>query len=276
MSGDISIKDYQLFRAFLEESCGILLGDNKAYLVNSRLKPVMKRHDISDLGKLVTRLNQTDGRLLREEVIDAMTTNETLWFRDSHPFEILKRVVFPEAEKSQKRLKIWSAACSTGQEPYSIAITAKEYQKANPGGLKFGLDILASDISSTVLAVAREGAYESLAIGRGMPDLLLKKYFNALADGRWQILPELKSMIDFFEINLLESFQRAGRNLDVVFCRNVLIYFSNDLKREILSKIHHALKPGGFLFLGASESLNGMSDQYEMVQCRPGIVYKAK
>ena len=276
MQQDIPPHDYQMFRKFLEESCGILLGDNKAYLVNSRLKPVMARHDISDLGALVCHLSKVSQRGLREEVIDAMTTNETLWFRDSHPFEILKRKIFPAHDSSLSPVRIWSAACSTGQEPYSIAIMAKEYQESNLGKLKGGVKVVASDISSTVLSTARNGVYESLAIGRGMSDLRLKKYFSEKGDGRWQINPDLQSVIDFHEMNLLENYQRAGSQLDIIFCRNVLIYFSNELKKQILTKMHKSLKKGGYLFLGASESLNGMSDLYEMEQCRPGIIYRAK
>jgi len=270
--------EYQIFRSFLEESCGILLGDNKAYLVNSRLKPLLAKHSISDLSQLVSQLSHASNRQLREEVIDAMTTNETLWFRDNHPFNILKNKFFPEfADKTNfSPLKIWSAACSTGQEPYSIAITAKEYQTNNPGKLKSGVKLVATDISSTVLNSARAGAYEMLALGRGMSESRLKTCFNSKDDGRWEIKPEYKAVIDFQTLNLLESYQRVGSNFDIVFCRNVLIYFSPDLKREILIKMHKCLKPNGYLILGASESLNGLSDYYEMEQCHPGIIYKAK
>jgi len=269
---------YQVFRAFLEDACGILLGENKAYLVNSRLKPVLAKHDISDLNQLVSKLTPTSGRALREEVIDAMTTNETLWFRDAHPFNILKNNLFPELAENLgfTPLKIWSAACSTGQEPYSIAITSKEYQESNPGKLKAGIKVVATDISSTVLAAAKSGLYEMLALGRGMSESRLKQHFNALSDGRWEIKKEFKSLIDFQILNLMDGYQRVGSNFDIIFCRNVLIYFSPDLKREILIKMHACLKPGGYLLLGASESLNGLSDYYEMEQCRPGIIYRAK
>jgi chemotaxis protein methyltransferase CheR len=262
MQLDKSGQDYHLFRTFLEDACGILLGDNKAYLVNSRLKPVMAKHQIESLGDLVAKLKSVSFRGLREEVIDAMTTNETLWFRDSHPFTILKDKIFAEAadQKSHAPVKIWSAACSTGQEPYSISIIAKEFRESFPGKLKGGVKVVATDISPTVLANAKSGIYEMLALGRGMSEQRLKKCFDPLPDGRWQIKQEFKSVIDFQALNLMESYARVGTNLDVIFCRNVLIYFSPELKRQILLKMHSALKPGGYLLLGASESLNGLSD----------------
>lgn len=267
--------EYQLFRSFLEEACGILLGENKAYLVSSRLKPVMAKHQLKDLSVLVDLLKRPSGRSLREEVIDAMTTNETLWFRDAHPFNILKNKIFPEVAENAAPVKIWSAACSTGQEPYSISILAKEFQESNPGKMRSGVKVNATDISPTVLAQAKTGVYEMLALGRGMSEQRLKKCFNPLADGRWEIKQAYRSMVKFQSMNLMESYSRVGSNLDVVFCRNVLIYFSAELKRQILLKIHACLKPGGYLILGASESLNGLSDHYEMIQCKPGIIYKA-
>ncbi len=277
MQLDSSAQEYHLFRTFLEEACGILLGENKAYLVSSRLKPVMAKHQISSLNDLVTKLKSVSHRNLREEVIDAMTTNETLWFRDSHPFTVLKDKIFPEAveQGNLSPLKIWSAACSTGQEPYSISIIAQEFQEAKPGKLIAGVKVIATDISPTVLANAKTGVYEMLALGRGMSEQRLKKCFLPHEDGRWEIKPEYKALIDFQLLNLMEGYGRVGNNIDVVFCRNVLIYFSPELKRKILLKMHAALKPGGYLILGASESLNGLSDCFEMVQCRPGIIYRA-
>lgn len=270
--------EYDAFRKFLQEACGILLGDNKAYLVNSRLKPVIARHSFSGLGELLIKLKLISSSALREEVVDAMTTNETLWFRDNHPFRILNDILFPEFTENLgvAPLKIWSAACATGQEPYSIAITADEYKASNPGKLKGGVRVVATDISSTVLDVAKAGIYEMLALGRGMSETRLKHCFQTNCDKSWEIKPQYRSVIDFKILNLMESFSRIGSKFDIIFCRNVLIYFSPDLKREILLKFHQHLKPGSYLILGASESLNGLSDKYEMIQCRPGIIYRAK
>jgi len=271
-------EEYNQFRTFLQEACGILLGENKEYLVNSRLKPVIVRHKLNGLGELVTKLQGRVPATLKEEVIDAMTTNETLWFRDNHPFRILQDTIFNELgpKAGFSPLKIWSAACSTGQEPYSIAITAEEYKLANPGKLNGGVRIVATDISSSVLAMAKKGVYEMLALGRGMSEDRLKRCFQANSDKSWEIKPQYRSVVDFRTLNLLESFNKLGTRFDVVFCRNVLIYFSPELKLDILTRIHQVLNPGGYLVLGASESLNGLADRYEMVQCRPGIIYRAK
>lgn len=271
-------RDYNAFRVFLEEACGILLGENKAYLVNSRLKPVLQKYEIKNLNELVSKLNSSLNRNLKDDVVDAMTTNETLWFRDNHPFNLLSSKIFPElcSKPSSAPIKIWSAACSTGQEPYSIAITANEFQEANPGKLKSGVSITATDISQTVLNSAQNGVYEMLALGRGMSEERLNKCFDKQKVGSWQIKPHFKRMINFQLLNLMESYQKIGTGFDIIFCRNVLIYFSSELKKQLLIKMHQSLKPGGYLLLGASESLNGLSDYYDMVQCRPGIMYRAK
>ena len=271
-------EDYKHFRAFLENACGILLGDNKAYLVNSRLKPILQKYELKNLNQLVKKLESSYNKTLKDDVVDAMTTNETLWFRDSHPFHLLTSKVFPElcAKSAVAPIKIWSAACSTGQEPYSIAITAKEFQSAHPGKLKSGVSITATDISQTVLNAAHDGVYEMLALGRGMSEERLSSCFDKVDSGKWKIKPEHRKVVTFQALNLLESFQKIGSGFDIIFCRNVLIYFSSDLKREILIKMHQCLKPDGYLLLGASESLNGLSDYYQMEQCRPGIIYRAK
>lgn len=272
-------QEYKEFRAFLEEACGILLGDNKAYLVNSRLKSVLQKNALSDLSALVSKLKLSANRQLKDDVVDAMTTNETLWFRDQHPFKLLTERIFPELCKTlppAKPIKVWSAACSTGQEPYSIAITAKEFQEANPGKMKSGVAITATDISPTVIKTAQEGVYEMLALGRGMSEQRLKKCFEEKQQGSWQIKSAYKNMVNFQLLNLMESYQKIGTGYDVIFCRNVLIYFSSELKKQLLIKMHQCLKPGGYLLLGASESLNGLAEYYEMEQCRPGILYRAK
>ena len=270
--------EYNEFRKFLQDACGILLGDNKEYLVNSRLRPVVEKHAIDGLGALVVKLKGAAAGSLREEVIDAMTTNETLWFRDTHPFRILRDVLIPELcqKLGSSPIKIWSAACSTGQEPYSIAIKAEEYRSQNPGKLFGGVRIVATDISNSVLAIAKKGEYEMLSLGRGMSEERLEKCFQANAGKSWTIKPQFKSVVDFRILNLMENFGKLGSKFDIVFCRNVLIYFSAELKMDILTRIHQVLNPGGYLILGASESLNALSDKYEMVQCRPGIIYRVK
>lgn len=276
MSSEINQEDYRAFKEFLQDASGILLGDNKQYLVKSRLRRIMADNRFSSLGELVQRLRQNPRSALRETVIDAMTTNETLWFRDTHPFRILEEQLLPEmaAENSSQPIRIWSAACSTGQEPYSLAIVIDEYRRRNPGRLRRPIEIIATDVSKPVVDAAREGTYELLALGRGLSADRQKQYFTQLASGSWQVKKEIRDMVTFREHNLLERFN-FGR-FDIVLCRNVLIYFSSDLKQDILVRTHGVLKKGGYLILGASESFNGLNPYYEMIQCRPGIIYRAK
>ncbi|SUD83941.1 protein-glutamate O-methyltransferase CheR [Stutzerimonas nitrititolerans] len=274
MSGDL---DFDQFRVFLEKSCGILLGSNKQYLVSSRLNKLMEQQGLKSLGDLVRKIQAQPRSGLREQVVDAMTTNETLWFRDAYPFEVLKNRVLPELLKNApgQRLRIWSAACSSGQEPYSLSMTIDEYERNNPSLGKMGVQIVATELSSTMLAACKAAEYDSLAIARGLSAERLQRYFDVNAPGRWAVKPAIRSRVEFRALNLLDSYAVLGK-FDIVFCRNVLIYFSADVKKDILRRIHATLKPGGYLFLGASEALNGLPELYQMVQCSPGIIYKAK
>lgn len=269
--------EFEQFRIFLEKACGILLGTNKQYLVSSRLSKLMEQNGIQTLGELVQRMQAQPRSGLREQVVDAMTTNETLWFRDAYPFEVLKNRVLPELIKAYpgQRLRIWSAACSSGQEPYSLSMTIDEFERSNLGQLKAGVQIVATDLSPSMLSNCKSGEYDSLAMGRGLSQDRLQRYFDSRGSGRWAVKPAIRSRVEFRPLNLLESYASLGK-FDIVFCRNVLIYFSAEVKREILLRIHATLKPGGYLFLGASEALNGLPDHYQMVQCSPGIIYKAK
>lgn len=275
MKAGSDTEHYAQFKDFLQSACGILLGDNKQYLVRSRLRKIMHDEKLDTLGDLVTRLKSPSGRVLRDVVIDAMTTNETLWFRDNHPYRILKDILLPQLHAAGNRNpRIWSAACSTGQEPYSITMIADEYKRSSPSNQAFGVQVVATDISQTVLNAAKRGEYEMLAIGRGLSDERQKRYFTQSAEGMWRVNADIQRSVDFRSLNLLDRYTSLGR-FDVIFCRNVLIYFSAELKKDILTRMHQVLKPGGYLVLGASESLNGLPECYEMVQCRPGIIYKA-
>ncbi|WP_409269158.1 protein-glutamate O-methyltransferase CheR [Pseudomonas sp. KCJK9044] len=269
--------DFEQFRVFLEKACGILLGENKQYLVSSRLNKLMEQQGIKSLGELVQRIQAQPRGGLREQVVDAMTTNETLWFRDTYPFEVLKNKVVPEFIKNNpgQRLRIWSAACSSGQEPYSISMALDEFERSNLGQLKMGAQIVATDLSGSMLNNCKTGEYDSLAIARGLSQERLQRYFDTKGPGRWAVKPAIRSRVEFRSFNLLDSYAALGK-FDIVFCRNVLIYFSAQVKKDILMRIHSTLKPGGYLFLGASEALNGLPDHYQMVQCSPGIIYQAK
>lgn len=237
----------------------------------------MVEHEIKNLSELVKQMQRgLSSTLLRQTVIDAMTTNETLWFRDTHPYSILKERLLPEfqAEKRNMKLRIWSAACSSGQEPYSISMTVEEYKRSAMGTLKKPVEIVSTDLSRTILDAAQKGRYDGLSVGRGLSSDRLRTYFDK--DGEsWLIKPLVKERIRFQSLNLLDSFNILGK-FDIVFCRNVLIYFSAELKSDILRRIHASLNPGGYLLVGASEGLSDLNDLYEMVQCSPGIIYRAK
>jgi len=275
----ISPAEYEEFRAFLQDACGILLGDNKHYLVQSRLGKMVKDVSVVSLGDLVNQLrNEKPGGRLRERVIEAMTTNETFWFRDGHPFTILSEYLLPDYMKRRQRaIRIWSAACSTGQEPYSISITVQEFMNRNPGGIT-DAQIIATDISPSVLSEAKSGYYDAMALARGLPAEVRDSYFQKDTDhweDRWQVRADIRKRVRFINGNLLASYAALGR-FDIIFCRNVLIYFSSESKLDILSRMAAALNPGGYLFLGASESLSQYSDAFEMVRSHSGVFYRKR
>jgi chemotaxis protein methyltransferase CheR len=275
----ITPSEYEDFRRFLEEACGILLGDNKHYLVQSRLNKMVASDGVSSLGDLVGRLRrERSGGALREQVIEAMTTNETFWFRDNHPFKILTEQVLPDfSQRKVRSPKIWSAACSTGQEPYSISIIVQEYLRQNPGALS-DAQVTATDISPAVIEDAKTGYYDAMAVARGLPADIKKRYFvldSGHWEERWQVSNEIRRRVRFTHGNLLASYSTLGR-FDSIFCRNVLIYFSSESKIDILRRMAECLNPGGYLFLGASEAITQYSDAFDMVRCNPGVVYRKK
>lgn len=275
MSKPITEQEYSAFCGFLEEACGITLGANKQYLITSRLQRIMDELGIPNLSELLTKLESPGERRLRGKIVDAMTTNETLWFRDSHPFTILSEQIFPSFIGQRARpVRIWSAACSSGQEPYSLSIIAHEYMQSNPGALSNGVEIAATDISNKILEEARAGIYDAAALKRGMSDARLKQFFLPKGD-KWQIRPNFAERIRFSELNLMQSFISLGK-FDVIFCRNVLIYFSSELKQDILSRMARTLNPGGFLILGSSESLTGHNEDFDMIRSGGAVYYKLK
>lgn len=272
MSTNFSPEEYRNFQAFLEKACGIVLGDNKHYLVSSRLNRLMAENNISSLQELVDSLNQANSSRLTTKVIEAMTTNETLWFRDSYPFEVLRNVIFEEYKKENKKnLKIWSAACSSGQEPYSISMIADEYASHNPG---HSVSITATDISKAILDEAREAKYDALALARGLSEERKRRYFSSIGN-QWQVNANIRSSVNFREVNLLQSYATLGK-FDVIFCRNVLIYFSPESKTDILNRMAEQLNHRGFLLLGASESITQYCDAFEMVRASTGVLYRLK
>jgi chemotaxis protein methyltransferase CheR len=270
----ISDQDYKEFCRFLESQCGIVLGDSKQYLVRSRLSPLVTKYNHDSLSTLLKDVVVGRNRELRIAAVDAMTTNETLWFRDTYPFVVLAEKLLPELAANKRPLKIWSAASSSGQEPYSMAMTILETQQRKPGMLP-NISITATDISATMLDLCRQGIYDNLALGRGLSPERRRAFFDEVGDGRMKVKDNVKRLVTFKPQNLMESYSMLGK-FDMIFCRNVLIYFSADMKSKVLNQMASSLNPGGYLMLGASESLTGLTDKFEMVRCNPGIVYKLK
>lgn len=268
--------EYQEFRLFLLQACGIDLGVGKEYLVATRVRRILAQEHISSVTKLLVLLRNPSERALRQEVVDAMTTNETLWFRDNYPFEFARNTLFPAmVEEGVQNIRVWCAACSSGQEPYSLNMTLSEFNRHRLGKPLLASRIVATDISSEILASARAGLYDRLSIARGLSQERLQAFFSSAPDGRWQIKPILQQGIDFRPLNL-QSDSYGFEKYHIVFCRNVLIYFNAELKKRILRNIHSVLAPNGILFLGASESVNGAEDLFEVVNCKPGIAFRKK
>ncbi len=274
-ANELSPAEYSNFCNFLEQHCGIVLGASKQYLVRSRLSPLISEHRCDSLSALVRRAMEPREKALRSVVIDAMTTNETLWFRDRYPFEILSQRLLVEFSNLNRPLKIWSAASSSGQEPYSIAMTCLEFQEKNPGALKRGFEILGTDISPSMLAHCQKGEYDKLALSRGLSAERQRKYLEPGSDGCFKMKQSVKQHVKFRPLNLLDNFASVGR-FDIIFCRNVLIYFSPEVKRQIFANFAKVANTNGYLMLGASESVNGLTNEFEMNRCPAGIVYKAK
>lgn len=275
MSETITLQEYQDFRDLLAKESGIILGDNKQYLVSSRLRGLLSELKLNSIRELLDLLHTSRDTRLRQRVIDSMTTHETLWFRDQYPFESLKRMILPElARRKLPEIRIWSAACASGQEPYSISMICEEYRREYPRYALGNVKIIATDISPTILKMAREGVYESLALGRGLTADRRERFFNAIGD-KAVVKPEIKQQVIFHELNLMKSFTAFGR-FQVIFCRNVMIYFSDELKVDILNRIASVLEPDGYLFLGGSEAISRYSDKFEVVRSLGGMVFRPK
>lgn len=271
-SREIIPEHYQAFRAFLEQSCGIVLGENKQYLVSSRLGQLMEREGVKDLGELIYRVQQPGGQRLRGMVIEAMTTNETQWFRDTYPFTILQETLLPEYQRrGVQQMRIWSAACSSGQEPYSLSIALEEFRAR---GARLEAEIVGTDISPAMVTQAREARYSASTINRGLSPERRDRYF--VRDGAdWVVRPEIRRRTQFMVHNLLDSYSNLGR-FDLIFCRNVLIYFSAESRESILSRMIQQMRPGGYLIVGASESLARHARDLEMVRSHGGVIYRLR
>ena len=275
----ISLEEFRLIRDYIEKHCGIHLSDEKVYLVETRLMTLMFEQGCKTFGELYQKAVLDKTHVLRDKIIEGITTNETYWFRDLHPFGILNEVLFQHYAEEiiagrRDKIRIWCSACSTGQEPYSIAMTFKEFTRHNPQIKTEHIEIIASDISSTVLFLGKMGRYDNLSMSRGLSEKFRDRYF--IKDNTvWTINDEIKQMVRFQKLNLQENFAHLGKQ-DIVFCRNILIYFSMEFKQNILKRIASLLQPDGYLFLGASESIIMYTQEYEMLRHAMGLFYQIK
>ena len=261
--------EIQFLNNMIRETSGVVLTKEKAYLLEARLQPILQKHNFKDHGALVTSLQKTADKNLKREVIEALMTNETLFFRDQNPFDQFNALILPyliKERETTKQIRIWSAGCSTGQEPYSLAMALLE-QKSKYPDWKF--EILATDISTQAIEKAKEGVYSQFEVQRGLPIQYMVKYLEK-DDQKWKIKPEVKKMVNFQYFNLLENPVLFGK-FDIIFCRNVLIYFDIDVKRNILSYFSTSLRPDAFLLLGGSESTLGVSDIFSPKENTKGI-----
>ena len=260
--------DYDYLRKFLKERSGLDLSPDKQYLVESRLLPLARKASLPGIPDLVLKIRNGDGRLATD-VVEAMTTNETFFFRDRIPFDHLRDSIVPgliKARAARKSLRIWSAASSTGQEPYSIAMCLKEMGAALVG---WRIEIVATDLSQDVLEKCKTGIYSQFEVQRGLPIQLLMKYFTQSSDV-WQLNADVRAMVQFRQLNLLQDFSHLG-TFDVIFCRNVLIYFDQDTKAMIFERMAKGLEADGTLLLGAAESVVGITDAFRPITERRGL-----
>lgn len=268
MSG-VSAADFDFVRRLLHERSAITLGDGKRYLVESRLAPVAEQQGLDSVGELVRMLRAGAGEGVRAAVVEALATNETSFFRDHHPWDALRDTIIPEAlaRNGGRQLSMWSAAASTGQEPYSMAMTVREHFPDVPN-----VRILASDLSQEVLDRARAGVFSQLEVNRGLPARLLVGYFERT--GRdWRIADSVRRMVTFARVNIARPLWGIPQ-MDVVFLRNVLIYFDLPTKTAVLGEMSKVLRVGGYLFLGAAETTYGIDAAYERVQVGRTTCYR--
>lgn len=261
-------ENFELLGAILERRSGLELSRDTIYLLESRLTPVARKHGFEDLDLLAQSIRATPDDRLLDDITEAMTTNESGFFRDIRPYEVLREKVLPRlmANRPDRRLRIWSAACSSGQEPYSICMVLKELGPSLDG---WRIDVLATDLSRQMLEKAKSGQYTQFEVQRGLPIGLLLKYFRQAGD-RWRIDASIRAMVDFQQFNLLDDAEPFG-GFDIVFCRNVLMYFGRATKRRVLDGIADLLPPDGALYLGADETVLGVTDRFHPIPGQRGL-----
>jgi len=266
--------DFTFISQLVRQHSAIVLEPGKEYLVESRLATLAAREGEGDFARLVSRLQQDRSGRLASEVVDAMTTNETLFFRDGHPFEALRHHVLPQLRAlraRERRVSIWCGASSSGQEPYSIAMVLDEELAKHPG---WEASLLATDINEEMLARTRAGTYSQLEVNRGLPIASLMKHFDKQGT-QWQVKEPLRKMVQTRPLNLAAPFPALG-SFDLVFLRNVLIYFDPDVKRAVLDRVRKVLRPDGYLFLGGSETTLTIDDSWERVSLGSSTAYRPR
>ncbi len=261
--------DFELLAGILKDRSGLSIGPDKTYLLESRLTPVARKNNLDDLEALVAEIRRSKSESLLCEVTEAMTTNESFFFRDTTPFETFEKAILPgllEKRAARKSLRIWSAACSTGQEAYSLSMILREMAPQLAG---WRIEIVGTDISTEVLEKAKVGIYSQFEVQRGLPIQLLMKYFAQINE-LWQIDASIRAMVTYKEFNLLKDLKPLG-NFDIIFCRNVLIYFDQPTKTQVLNAMSGILNTDGCLFMGAAETVLGISDDFKPIAGHRGV-----
>ena len=261
--------DYDFLRGFLKTRSGLVLSNDKQYLIESRLMPICRKNGMASISELVQKLKMPGQGPLASAVTEAMTTNESFFFRDKTPFDHFKEHMLPallKARATKRHIRIWCAAASTGQEPYSLAMILKEMGPAIAG---WRFEIIGTDLSGEVLERAKAGVYTQFEVQRGLPIQMLLKYFQQNGD-QWTISQEIRSMVHYRTLNLLNDFSALGQ-FDIVYCRNVLIYFDQPTKVDVLNRTAKLLAPDGYLLLGAAETVVGLTEAFKPVTERRGL-----
>ena len=264
----MTLLDYEYLRKLLKERSGLDLSADKQYLVESRLIPLARRAGLGGIAELVQKMKNGADALITD-VVEAMTTNETFFFRDKIPFDHLRDTILPQlvpARTNRRALRIWSAASSTGQEPYSIAMCLREFGPALSG---WRIEIVATDLSQEVLEKSKAGIYSQFEVQRGLPIQMLVKYFKQTGE-LWQLNADIRGMVQHKQLNLLHDFSGLGK-FDIIFCRNVLIYFDQDTKIRIFERLSKMLEADGTLMLGAAETVVGISDAFRPSPDKRGL-----
>jgi chemotaxis protein methyltransferase CheR len=260
--------DYEYLRKLLKDQSGLDLSADKQYLIESRLVPLSRKAGLPGIPELVQKMKSGSTSLVAQ-VVEAMTTNETFFFRDKVPFDHFRQAIMPEilkARAARKSVRIWCAAGSTGQEPYSLAMCLKEMEGQLAG---WRVEIIATDLSQEVLEKSKAGLYSQFEVQRGLPIQMLVKYFKQNGEF-WQINPDIRAMVQHRQLNLLHDFSQLG-TFDVIFCRNVLIYFDQDTKINIFNRLCRIMEPDGFLVLGAAETVVGLTDSFKPYPDKRGL-----